>query len=497
MPPRISKTPSVEGNPLDTYVKGGFLSIPNLIGGAINNFINSLIGLLPFGIGNGLNGLANSLNVVHVAAQSAADDVKLVEQQIGQKLSYFDVRSNVPLWQSIHPIGFQSICRSDLKMQPNDRTGSTSSDSSHTHAITMGKNPEQIIPTNVPWGAAIRCEGDLEIGLVLFYARGVAGTVLRLRLYTMSAQGALTPLTPLSPDFGGQLLNVNHSEFQWVLDTKVLVGAGDIVVCLAHSPGTIYLAGVDIFDPLPFPGFYPSKIGLSVPAGAPGSSYATQDVSYQGFAPFFSIEPDLGQSGQLRQYADNFNTGLDKTKYNVSTSVASQPVGADGQLTWSSSSDGRSILTYYSPLSRDEIDGNFHVGFVPTAGNANAVSRVMVRARGDATKGFSMGFSQTRYQFEFATAVDTYTLIGTYGKVPEINDYVQFFIVGEQYIVYVNGVEAFNQTISVANVPLGQGNRYVSVSVRRAGGAFGANNSSPNLNDVFVQDTPPEEDTGA
>lgn len=492
MTPRISKTPSVEGNQLDTYVKGGFLSIPNLIGSAINNFINSLISLLPFGVGNGLGGLADSINVVHTAAQDAADQVVIIEQQIGQKLSYFDVRSNVPLWQSIHPIGFQSICRSDLKMQNALRTGSTNGDGSHSHSIGT-RDPEGAVVINVPTGAAIRCEGDLEIGLVLFYAKGAPGTVFKVRLYTMTPQGAITPITPLSPDFGGQLLNAAHSEFQWVLDTKILVAAGDIVVCVAHASAAIFLAGVDIFDPLPYPGFYPSKIGVALPAGSPGSSYTTAQVSYQGFAPFFSIEPDLGQSVQLRQFAENFNAGLDKSKYNISTSVASQPVVDTGQLTWSSSSDGRSILTYYSPLSRDEIDGNFHVGLVPSAGNAGAISRVLVRARGDATRGFSIGFSQTQYRFEYATAVDTYALVGTYGAVPQQNDYVQFFIAGEHYKVYVNGALAFEGDVSVTNVPLGQGNRYVSLSVRRAAGGFGANNSSPNLNDVFVQDTPIEE----
>lgn len=472
------------------------------IGKGIGDFINALISLLPFGIGQGLTGLADTLNNTHETAEGAIEQVYIVEQQVGNKLSYFDVRSNVPLWQSIHPIGFQSIPRAMLRM---DYSGSGSD--SHTHgnngsgsasvSINLAKvDPGFSFATGVAYGAAIRCEGNMSLGLVQFYAKGTA-TDLRVVLHKMAANGTTTVIEAASPNLAGLIFNARHSEIQWILEDSIAVEAGDVVIPFVYANDTIALAGIDIFDPLPMPGFYPQKIGCSAASSAVGSGLATSAVSYQGNTPFFSIEPEVGQAVVKRQVYDTFNRPNTTSfpDYNHSTSVSGEPEIVNNELRWNSGSDGRAILTFLQPLASDTIDGQFVVG---TWGGTNtgAITRMVVMGTGSATKGLSIAaVPGTGYRLEYTTAVDTYVTIdtSTLGGTPQPSDLIQFFIAGDFVKVFRQGNLIFDTTVSASLVPRGPGNRYVSVSVRRNAGAINGTNNSPHLDSFFAQDTPDPE----
>lgn len=466
----------------------------------IGDFINALINLLPFGIGQGLTGLADSLGTVDDKASGAIEQVYIIEQQVGDKLSYFDVRSNVPLWQSIHPVGFQTVPRAMLQM---DYGGSDShshgSDGSGSATVTLPRvDPGFSFATGTAYGGAIRCEGNMSVGLVQFYAKGTA-TDLRIMLCKMSANGSMTAISPMSENFSGLIFNARYAEIQWLIADKIAVEAGDIIVPFAWANATVSIAGVDIFDPLPMPGFYPQKIGLSVPSSLMGNSIDTAQVSYQGNTPFFSIEPEFGQAVVKRQVYDNFNRA-DTTSfpdYNYSVNVSAGVAIRNGELRWDKTSDGKALLTFLQPLASDTIDGQFVVGsFAGT--NTPSVTRVILQGTGSATKGLSIAIvPNTGYRLEYATAVDTYTIIetSTFGGAPKTGDLIQFFKVGEAIKVFRQGNLIFDKVVPVSQVPIGPGNRYITVSPRRSGGAFGANNNSPYLDSYFAQDTPDPDET--
>lgn len=517
MPPRLSNPPSVEGNPLDNYVRGGFLSIPNLIGSAINNFINSLLSLLPFGIGNGLNGLAASFNQTHNIATGAASSVVEVRKEVVQKLTVFDVKSPTPLWTAINGTEYPSIPLSDafrLQVATSTSTGT------HNHSVkgsgtsTASASVQLNIPINrlneesftgsKQWFAFIRIPIDTALSGINFYARGVPSD-LRTKVYLMQPTGDMDQLTPESSNLAGLLVSNSYTATPTTFE-DVIVEAGAIVAVRFSVVGTVYLLGDQMSYIEPPSGFYPKHLSCStaLPSDtvAPASVAESSVVWSGSFVPYVAIGNNIVVAQDKRNFEDNFDRADTNASGGVGAnwSVNSFNIGIrTNAVAYTSGSDGSAVAMYKSPLTTDRIAVSFHHGNPePGQGAPNALSRVLFRARSDKSSGLALSFRKGLVTLDEVTSGNTYTRVLAPPVQPVLVDGGRFDITcgelvdgvenPEMVTVWYNDVQILRTEVPFSVVEYGPARRYLGLFVQRT--PF---QSSIRINDWYAYDVPDPE----
>ena len=490
MPPRISKTPSVEGNALDTYVKGGFLSIPNLIGAAIGNFINSLLSLLPFGIGNGLQGLADTLNSTNNTATGAVQQIVQVRQQV----IAFDIKSPVAGWISINPTEYPSFPRALLMMQFTvSGGGNNNAQISRQADPETGYEQATVFNATTLFYAYVRIPVDNELTALNFYAAGTP-SALHVRVYPMAANGdLLDAITPESPNLGAAVVNARHTSIAWTFPEPVIVEAGSWVAIGFRCVGTCRLAAQDFFDPIPPDGFFPIKLssltnrasGVALPESIPQNELAWTT----GTVPYVAIGNNILEIPNKRNLSDNFD------RPDTSAIIGVAPLGPgwsarrtgpgitamsgmkirDNAAVWSGDDDGRSENTQTTPLTTEHVLSYVHIGDPkPTAyshffiaSNATGTSGIKVAWRRDEISLWKKT-GMTYPSGDSLTAPVARTL--AYGDSIELQlgEWVDNVFFPDVVLVRHNGAEIIRVNVPDTLVPRGAGKRYVGCGVHRA-----------------------------
>lgn len=465
----------------DLFGGNGILGI---IATAIGNFIQALINLLPFGIGEGLTGLADSLASVDTKADTAIDTVTVISQQV----TAFDVKTNRPIGETITPLGYGPYAHSQLTMLTATQTGTTNAPDSgvHSHTMPATRDPEKSF-TNVTVVTFIRVTSDDAIKLMYFYAKGTP-TSLVARFYRMSADGNLSELLGTSSNIASSILSSWTTQLI-TFPEEALVQTGDILgMCLSVS-GTVMLAGIEKFDPAPIPGFNPAKNGAVLATTSPGSTVSVGSLDFtSGWITYMEASRSIGQEAVKRAIADNF----DRANGALGPSWSLQETGSGMRIVglaaaWSGTTDGYSNALYTTPLTTSKTRGRMIIGSV----NSSATGRyagAIVRCNAARSSWGGVFFDADEICIVKGTGANSFTVLHTFAITPVATDILDWNLTDAHWELLLNGAVLFDEDIST--IAHGVSNRYEGVYASRNSFQSSGSIASWLANDIQDEEVP-------
>jgi hypothetical protein len=523
-----------KGNPnLLSLLDGGLI-------GLVTKLINSFIGNLFNGVNTGTTpgggidlfpGLPNLVEILFGTKQTAtnananattaintangaAQTVVNVQKEVIQKIAVFDIKSPTAGWIAINGTEWPSIPRALLLMQR--KSGSTSlasshshtipssgtrtgSDGSHSHSVTTTlTDPEDTLALTQHRFAYIRIPVDTQLTGLNFYAKGTPTGVFA-RLYTMSATGDLTAVTPESSNLAGLLVAGKHTATPWNFDA-ILVEAGTWVAVGFRVTGTtVTLAGVEMFDPEPPAGFYPIKLGAydTVTAGTALPESLTESGNLlwdDGFVPYVAVGNNIVVAQPKRYFADNGDRADTPALFpNIGDNwLVNGPLQSSGiyirsnAFAWSGGDNGVNTALYRSPLTTDKAYSTIHLGVPASATATTAFSRFIMRSNSTCKSGIAFAFKVGSMELQIMTAYSTFATHLVLSRTWAVGDKIDMQVGTDanvnEVIVWHNDIEIF-RTVMTQNS--GPGYRYGGIGVSRT--PF---QSSPSILDWLMYDIP-------
>lgn len=194
---------------------------------------------------------------------------------------------------------------------------STNTAHSHDASVTIGSDMPTVNVTAAyaPWANVIfKSAAERKVLTWIAYKSGTVST-FNLDVYKLEQDGSST-LIYSSPNLAGDV-PVSVASVGWmqhlITTQSIVADVGDVydVQFRMTGSGSVSLAGINLPNPTPLPGFRPYATGSArnasttpSPATIPAT---TRDTMYTGPTPFVSIGIDVGQTQIPRFFFDDFN----------------------------------------------------------------------------------------------------------------------------------------------------------------------------------------------
>ncbi|WP_032376713.1 hypothetical protein [Rhodococcoides fascians] len=497
-----------------------------LIDTMFGGFINGIVGFISsfvFGLKGVTGGLIDltgflkatdnkATNAVNTAT-GAAQTVVNVQKEIIQKIAVFDIRSPTPGYVAINGTEWPSIPHSDLEMgatvvelgtfhetgtQQGSGTSHTHRDN-HTHATVLTRVPEKSMAAAQQWFAFIRIPIDTPLSGLNFYARGTP-TDLRTRVYSVSATGDLTALTPESGNLASLLTSAQHTSTPTNFD-DALVEAGTWVCVRFRVVGTVFIAGAEKFAPERPAGFYPRQLNATtalasgtVSPDSIAESSLTWPVYPSGFVPYVAVGNNIVVAQPKRFFEDNFDREDAGGLFGIgnSWSTATNVGIRSNDLAYITTSDGKGYALYTKPLTTDYQLHGCRVGLLPDPADPQvAYAALLFRCTQNRSTGLRVAFRRGSIILQSIANQTTFTNIVPTTRTLVVGDSIQAQQgewVGEVFypdrvLVFHNGIEIIRTDVTNATVPYGPQRRYGGLGMERT--PF---QNSPRVQDWFESD---------
>lgn len=444
----------------------------NGIPGVIGFFIDALVSALVMGlkgITGGLIDLTGALKATdtkadnaNANANTAIDIVTTVQQQV----TAFDVKTNRPIGETITPLGYSSFSRSQLVMAPAARTGTTNAPDSGSHSHTMPLQDPGKAFTNTTIVTFIRITSDDAIKLMYFYAKG-APTSLVARFYRMNAAGNLSELLGVSGELAGNILSTFSTQLVTFPDES-LAQTGDFLAMTLTVQGTVTVAGIELFDPAPLPGFNPVKNGAVVATTSPGSTIAQSSMDFlSGWVTYVEASRSIGQELVKRSLVDLYDrpNGLGLgSLYSVMGAGAGLGI-ASNAAAWTTTNDGYAHALHTTPLTTTKTHGRITVGAVNASASERFAGAVM-RSNANRSSWGGLFFDNNEYSVVRGTAPNTFSKLWTLSVTPVSGDVLEWDLTDARWVVKRNGIVIVDQDFPT--ITYGPSNLYEGVYLSRS-----------------------------
>lgn len=498
-----------------------------LFGTLFGGFVQGITGFISFlvfalkGVTGGLIDLTGSLKATDIKADTAintatgaAQTVVNVQKEIKQIITVFDIKSPTALWITRNPTEYPSFPWSELDMQPtdvnipahrhreNNQTGInafTDNTTIGSVAVRMTRDPEAVMNATLQRFAFIRIPDDTPLTGLNFYAKG-APTDLRAKVFLMSATGDQTELTPESGNLASLLTTSNHTATPWNFD-PVIVEAGSIVGIRFSCVGNITIAGKDLFDPEPPPGFYPAQLGattaLASGTAAP-ASIAESELTWTGFVPWVAIGNNIVVVQPKRFFEDNFDRDDSGGLFGIggSWSISGNVGIRSNDLAFISGTDGLGYALYTRPLTTDYQLHGCRVGLLPDPAQSQvSFAALLFRCTQNRSTGLRVAFRRGAIILQSIANQTNFTNLVSTSRTLAVGDSIQAqqgewvdepsgpVFYPDRVLVFHNGIEIIRTDVTAATVPYGPQRRYGGLGQERT--PF---QNSPRIQDWFESD---------
>ncbi|WP_179273096.1 MULTISPECIES: hypothetical protein [unclassified Rhodococcus (in: high G+C Gram-positive bacteria)] len=445
---------------------------------------------ISFGIFN-LDDLADELRGTKTAASNAntnANTAISIVTTVQQQVTAFDVKTNRSIGETITPLGYPSFSRSQLVMLPNTSTGTGGSgDNSHSHTITLGREPGKAF-TNTTIVTFVRITADDAIKLMYFYAKG-APTSLVARFYRMNAAGDLAELLGTSSDLSGNILSSYTTQLVTFPD-EALARTGDHIAMALTVQGTVTVAGVEIFDPAPLPGFNPVKNGAVLATTSPGSTVSQSALDFtSGWVTYVEASRSIGQETIKRALQDLYDRadglGLGSS---YSTSGAGLGLGIKSNAAaWTTTNDGYAHVLHTTPLATTKTHGRITVGSVNSSASERFAGPVM-RSNANRSSWGGLFFDNNEYSLVKGTGPNAFSKLLTLPVTPIAGDVLEWDLLDAHWLVRRNGAVVIDDNFPT--IAYGPTNLYEGIYVSRSNFQSSGTIADWLANDVADVETP-------
>ncbi|OCH80219.1 hypothetical protein [Gordonia sp. UCD-TK1] len=359
-----------------------------------------IIGIVPvFG-----QPIANALGEWLLDTNEKAVDAIETVVSVGTQLNYVQelivVRTGRPFWETgpdrtacvSFPFGLMNLPMSTISIGGGQHqhaiTGSTASataagdshlhgagvgqransnsggvDSAHTHTVVLSTTPPSVkaTATYAPWGTVIfDSAAERKVLNWIAWKSGTVSTFF-IDVYRLEPDGSSTYTGYSTPDLAGALATMPAWMSHLMDGASIVADIDDAfeVQFRMTGSGDVHIAGVNMTNPIPLPGFRPYTAGSGRnPSTTPTPStlsLATRDAMYTGPTPFIGIGIDVGQVDLPRVHFDNFNRaslGPRWITYGSSIGISDNKV----QFTGSSIANTTAAAMYHQPLASDVVE---------------------------------------------------------------------------------------------------------------------------------------------
>lgn len=397
MPVRIpGPKPRIENDPLEEFwdnMVDAIMDVPIRI-------LIGIIGIVPVFGQPIANALGEWLLDTNEKATDAIETVVSVGTQVNYMQELIVVRTGRPLWETgpdrtacvSFPFGLMNLPMSTISISggqhQHDITGNTASttaagdlhshapgttqraasnsggvDSAHTHTVILSTTPPSVkaTATYAPWGTVIfDSAAERKVLNWIAWKSGTVSTFF-IDVYRLEPDGSSTYTGYSTPDLAGALATMPAWMSHLMDGASIVADIDDAfeVQFRMTGSGDVNIAGVNMPNPIPLPGFRPYTAGSGrnpsttpTPATLP---LATRDAMYTGPTPFIGIGIDVGQVDLPRVHFDNFNRstlGPRWITYGSSIGINDNKV----QFTGSSIANTTAAAMYHQPLASDTVE---------------------------------------------------------------------------------------------------------------------------------------------
>ena len=305
----------------------------------------SLIGGIPI-IGDAVeDALAKFFRDTRDTADDAIETVVSVGTQVNYVQELIVVRTGRPFWETgpdrtacvSFPFGLMNLPMSTITIGggahdvtisgftgyttaggDNHRHAGSALDASapnHVHTVTLSTTPPSVkaTATYAPWGTVIfDSAAERKVVNWIAWKSGTVSTFF-IDLYRLEPDGTSTYTGYSTPDLAGALATMPAWMSHLMDGASIVADIDDAYEAQFRMTGSgdVHIAGVNMSNPIPLPGFRPYTNGSGrnpsttpVPASL---SLSARDAMYTGPTPFVGFGIDVGQTQIPRFFFDDFN----------------------------------------------------------------------------------------------------------------------------------------------------------------------------------------------
>ncbi|AXQ62860.1 minor tail protein [Gordonia phage Angelique] len=350
-----------------------------------------LIGGIPI-IGDAVeDALAGWLRTTNENATDAIETVVSVGTQLNYVQELIVVRTGRPFWETgpdrtacvSFPFGLMNLPMSTISIGggahsvsisgftgytnaagDNHRHAGSALDASapnHVHTVTLSTTPPSVkaTATYAPWGTVIfDSAAERKVVNWIAWKSGTVSTFF-IDLYRLEPDGTSTYTGYSTPDLAGALATMPAWMSHLMDGASIVADIDDAYEAQFRMTGSgdVHIAGVNMPNPIPLPGFRPYTNGSGrnpsttpVPASL---SLAARDAMYTGPTPFVGFGIDVGQVNLPRVHFDNFNRSSLGPRW-----ITYGPIGISNnkvQFTGSAIANSTAAAMYHQPLASDVV----------------------------------------------------------------------------------------------------------------------------------------------
>ncbi|UXE04999.1 hypothetical protein SEA_LTON_24 [Gordonia phage Lton] len=233
----------------------------------------------------------------------------------------------------------------------------------HVHTVVLSTTPPSVkaTATYAPWGTVIfDSAAERKVLNWIAWKSGTVSTFF-IDVYRLEPDGSSTYTGYSTPDLAGALATMPAWMSHLMDGASIVADIDDAfeVQFRMTGSGDVNIAGVNMPNPIPLPGFRPYTAGSGRnPSTTPTPStlpLATRDAMYTGPTPFIGIGIDVGQVDLPRVHFDNFNRstlGPRWITYGSSIGINDNKV----EFTGSSIANTTAAAMYHQPLASDTVE---------------------------------------------------------------------------------------------------------------------------------------------
>ncbi|UYL87785.1 minor tail protein [Gordonia phage OneDirection] len=396
MPVRIpGPKPRIENDPLEEFwdnMVDAIMDVPIRI-------LIGIIGIVPVFGQPIANALGEWLLDTNEKAVDAIETVVSVGTQVNYMQHLIAVRTGRPLWETgpdrtacvSFPFALMNLPMSTISISggqhQHDITGNTASataagdlhshapgttqraasnsggvDSAHTHTVILSTTPPSVKATAAyaPWGTVIfDSAAERKVVNWIAWKSGTVSTFF-IDIYKLEADGSSTYTGYSTPDLAGALATMPAWMSHLMSGASIVADIDDVFEAQFRMTGSgdVNIAGVNMPNPIPLPGFRPYAAGSGRnPSTTPtpsSLSLATRDAMYTGPTPFVGIGIDVGQVDLPRYFFDDFNRSSLGARW-----IRFGDIGIDDnkvRFTGSSIANASAAAMYHQPLATDFVE---------------------------------------------------------------------------------------------------------------------------------------------